>query len=110
YKANGFRDVKVTSIVENDYEGKLNRMAITFAIDEGPQWLVESLDLTGVAAEHKDRVLAQLDSTKGEPYSDVNIAMNRTAIMTFYYTIGYPKATFESAATPSEVPNRIRLQ
>jgi outer membrane protein assembly factor BamA len=42
YMSNGFQDVKVTSVVEDDSEGKTGEVAIRILVDEGPQWSVAS--------------------------------------------------------------------
>ena len=49
YRANGFHDVKVTSEPLPDYKGKQGQIGVTVRIVEGPQWLVESVELQGVA-------------------------------------------------------------
>ena len=85
-------------------------MSVTISIQEGPQWLVETLETTGIRPDFRDTIVGQLDSVQGQPYSDVNIATDRNAILTFYYTHGYPKATFEVAVDPAGVPNRVRLE
>ena len=44
YRANGFRDVEVTSRVLDDYNGAKAHIAIFIEITEGPQWFVSKLD------------------------------------------------------------------
>src|SRR5258705_8452774 len=41
---NGFRDVKVTSTAEDDYQGKTGQIAVNVNIEEGPQWHIAKLD------------------------------------------------------------------
>ena len=43
YRGNGFRDVKVTSRVLDDYNGETAHIAIFIEIAEGPQWFVSKL-------------------------------------------------------------------
>ena len=45
YRSNGFRDVKVTSTVDRKSDSKTGSIAVTVAIQEGPQWTVESLSV-----------------------------------------------------------------
>jgi outer membrane protein assembly complex protein YaeT len=109
YKANGFRNVKVTSTVINDYKGKANQIAVTFRIVEGPQSLVSDLRLQGVNRIELDTVRTRLSLGSGQPYSDVNVASDRNAILTLYSLRGFPKASFQYQAIPAKEPNRVIL-
>ena len=55
YRENGFRDVKVNPVVDRQYQGKPGGIAVTFQIEEGPQWIIDHLELRGVAPESRDR-------------------------------------------------------
>ena len=48
YRANGFRDVKVTSTVDRNYQGKPEQIAVTVNIEEGPQWFVDNVAIDGI--------------------------------------------------------------
>jgi outer membrane protein insertion porin family len=109
YKANGFRDVKVTSTVTNNYKGKPNQIAVTFNINQGPQWTVSDLKLTGLARLNPDLINGRLSAGAGQPYSDVNIASDRNAILTQYSIHGFPKASFQYAVTPTGQPHQVVL-
>jgi len=110
YKANGFRDVRVSSEVQNNYMGKANRSAVRFSIAEGPQWRVAHLELNGVEHLDKDAIFGMLSSGDGQPYSDVNVAADRTTIMREYYSSGFRHAAFQSSATPAAAPNEVILR
>ena len=110
YKANGFRDVKVTSAVLNNYKGKAQEIAVVLTIEEGPQWLVARLDLAGIDNLNKEEILAALSSIHGEPYSDTSVAADRGVILTACYSNGYPRAAFEWSATPAEAPHQVNLR
>src|SRR5438477_12220062 len=77
YQGNGFRDVKVISTVDNPYQGKTGEIAVTFRIDEGPQWFVDTLDLEGMRKLNKSQVQGQLSSNAQQPFSDVSVAADR---------------------------------
>jgi outer membrane protein assembly complex protein YaeT len=109
YKANGFRNVKVTSTVINSYKGKANQIAVTFHIAEGPQSLVSDLRITGVNRVDAETLRTRLSLGSGQPYSDVNIASDRNAILTFYSLQGFPKASFQYQVTPAKEPNHVML-
>ena len=55
YKANGFRDVMVSTTVDDDYKGKKGNVSVTVNINEGPQWLVDKLSITGAERSHIGR-------------------------------------------------------
>jgi outer membrane protein insertion porin family len=109
YKANGFRDVKVTSFVTNNYRGKPNRIAVTFRVEEGPQWTIESLDLKGVHRVDAESLRSRLNMGAGQPYSDLNIASDRNAILTFYSVAGFSKAAFHYSVTPAKSAHEVVL-
>lgn len=109
YKANGFRDVKVTSFITNDYRGKANEFSATFQIREGQQWTVASLKLVGANRLDPELVVSRLSMSAGQPYSDVNVASDRNAILTLYSGHGFPKTTFEYSATPTAKARSIDL-
>jgi outer membrane protein insertion porin family len=110
YKANGFRDVRVTSALTNSYRGNAGHIAATFSIREGPQWKVAHLELEGIEHLHRDSVLARLSSSDGQPYSDVSVAADRSSIMTLYYSNGFRQAAFEWSATPASEPYQVNLR
>ncbi|MGC2659399.1 MAG: POTRA domain-containing protein, partial [Bryobacteraceae bacterium] len=50
YTSNGFRDVKVTSRIVDNYHGRKNQIAVFIDIKEGPQWFVSQLNIEGTSA------------------------------------------------------------
>ncbi len=107
YKSNGFRDVKVSPEVQDDYEGKAGAIAVRMRIEEGPQYIVSSLKLEGVDSMGANDVRDRLGSTAGQPFSETTIAADQNLILTEYYSLGFPKATFRWTATPALNPNRV---
>jgi len=101
YRANGFRDVEVTSKELDDYRGKTGHIAILIEIMEGAQWFVTGLDLEGVSKDDRAALLMILRSTAGQPYSDLNIALDRDGILDYFFNRGYQKATFQFAVSPA---------
>jgi outer membrane protein insertion porin family len=105
YQSNGFRDAKVTSDVTRDVHGQPGSIAVTVHIDEGKQWVVDDLAIRG-ATQFKPDELPSLASSSGQPFSEVNIANDRETVLTFYYTRGFPKASFNASwlvVTPGHV-------
>lgn len=108
YKANGFRDAKVTSIVDRNLGGKPGQVEVTMNIDQGPQWIVDSVTLNGIEEGDRDVLEANLASLAGQPFSEVNMAVDRSFLLTWYYSRGYPKADFRAAWSISG-PNHVNI-
>ncbi len=109
YKANGFRDVKVTSTVDTNYKGKPEDIAVTFHIDEGKQWTVSSLHIEGDVQLDLNSLRPDLTSAVGQPYAEVNVATDRNLILNYYYSEGFPTASFSYVQSPGSEPNTMNL-
>lgn len=109
YQSNGFRDVKVTHRVVDDYEGKTGDMAVFLNIDEGPQYFIAKLNVDGI--EHVDRaaLVAKLSSIAGQPFSEFNVAVDRDTILAAYSEKGFPRAQFEWSSKPAADPHQVEL-
>jgi outer membrane protein assembly complex protein YaeT len=110
YQSNGFRDVKVTSHSTDNYLGKEGNLAVTLEIQEGPQYLVNHVQVDGVEKLDKARILAKLSSSEGQPFSEFNVAVDRDTILADYFENGFPGATFEWSSKPAAEPNRVDLR
>jgi outer membrane protein insertion porin family len=110
YQSNGFRDVNVETRVEDDYQGRANEVAVFFEITEGNQWLVEDVQFEGVRAEDRPYVEALVQSISGQPYSDLTIATDQDAVLNYYFSNGYPTATFEANLRPGSQPYRMDIE
>jgi outer membrane protein insertion porin family len=108
YRSNGFRNVKVTSAIEDDYRGVPNRVAVIIRIDEGPQWLVSKLTVDGVADAAALKEI--LVSAAGQPFSDESVAEDRDRLLNYYYDRGYLDAAFEYFVTPDTSRARVNLR
>ena len=100
YQANGFLQVNVSAELEDNYQGKKNEMQVIIKIDEGPQTLVNAVQLAGANSFPAQDLTPLLSSARGQPFSEANVASDRDAITYFYYDRGFPDVQFESAATP----------
>ena len=110
YQSNGFRDVKVESTVTENYAGKSNALAVAMRIEEGKQWFVGKQELTGASPEHQPFLEQQLNSIEGQPFSEANLAIDRDAVLNYYYNRGYPNAKFDWLVTPSPDPQRVNVK
>lgn len=109
YRANGFRDVKVTSTVETNYKGKPEDIGVTFHIAQGKQWTVASLQIVGAVQLDISSLRNDLTSTVGQPYAEVNVTTDRNLILSRYYSEGFPSASFSYAQSPGDEPNTMNL-
>ena len=101
YKANGFRDVKVTSRLQTDYRGNASQIAAIFSITEGPQWRISRFDVSGLEHVGGARLAAILNAGAGQPYSELAIAEDRSVILTACSSSGFRQATFHFTTTPA---------
>jgi outer membrane protein assembly factor BamA len=101
--------VEVTSRVEHPYQGNDDKIGIRIQIDEGAQWTVAKLSLNGVAPNHEEAVRGVLQSGEGQPFSDLNAAIDRESILDYYYNEGYPDATFQWSFKPASAPHQVEL-
>jgi len=110
YKENGFRDVRVTSKVEDNYKGKSGDLAVFITIEEGPQWFVSALDIAGIHQLDASSVTSALSSSQGQPFSEFSVAADRDAILAYYFANGFPNASFEWSSKPGLKPNQVDLR
>jgi outer membrane protein assembly complex protein YaeT len=110
YVSNGFRDVKVTSRVEDDYHGGSNHLAVYIEIVEGRQWFVSDLKLEGAVETDRKTVEDLLASSKNQVYSDASVSLDRENVLNYYYGHGYLNAAFDYYPTPSPESSRVDLR
>lgn len=109
YADNGFRDAKVTVSTVDNYKGKKGDIAVKYKIDEGPQYMVSSIEVNGLTIARRASVLRQLASVKGEPFSETNIAMDRDYIVSACQTAGYPTTGFQFQTTPGPGEHQMAI-
>ena len=109
YQSNGFRDVKVSSDLMDNYKGHIGDLFVTFRVQEGLQTRIAKLTLEGNHALNNDELSSVIGSTAGQPYSDLNVAGDRDNALALYYDQGFPNAQFHATvdnlpAQPGEGP------
>ena len=100
YRSNGFRQVKIETKVDDDYQGQPNHLAVHLNIDEGPRTLVGELHILG-NEKFSTAELPERDTQPGQPYSEENLATDRDRILNFYFNNGFPNASLEIATKAS---------
>lgn len=110
YRTNGFRDVVVKAEVVRDWQGKPTDIAARIEVNEGAQWFVTDVDMSGVDLKLLDEIRGLLTSQSGQPYSIASVAADRDAILNWYFNNGYPDATFDATVTPDQQAHRVKLK
>ena len=105
YRSNGFRQVKIQTKIDDNYQGVTDHLAVHISIDEGPQALVGRLRVSG-NQKIPGSELPELSSREGQPYSEQNLASDRESILNFYFNRGFPNATMDITTRPSTEPDR----
>ncbi len=109
YVANGFRDAKVTSVVENNYKGKENDIAVTYRVNAGTQWKVANLKVLGANRLNLAGIEHDFASMEGQPYAELNISTDRNRILEYYYSQGFQSASFSYSTEPGSEPATVNL-
>ena len=100
YRANGFRQVKIQTEVDDNYQGVSNRLAVHVKIDEGPQTRVGEVVIVGTNQVALSQ-LNELSTQTGQPYSEQSLGSDRQSILNYYFNHGFPNATLDITTKPS---------
>ncbi|MBC7928665.1 MAG: BamA/TamA family outer membrane protein [Bryobacteraceae bacterium] len=107
YLQNGFRDIAIESRIDDDHNGKKNEVAVAFEITEGAQWIVASLTIEGADDDALAGFRSSLQSSEGQPFSELNVSADLDTILSYYYNNGYPDARLDPTAVP--LPGETRM-
>ncbi|HUS19968.1 MAG TPA: POTRA domain-containing protein [Terriglobales bacterium] len=111
YRSNGFQQVKITSKVEDDYQGEQGRMSVLVNIDEGKQTRVESLQFEGNHTVGEDELRQLINTAEGQPFSDFKLSEDRDSVVNYYFNRGFPDLKFEAFAEPlPNDPTRMKVR
>jgi len=106
YRSSGFRQVQITTKVDDNYRGAENRLAVHIHIDEGARTIVGEVHVVGTQ-QVAVSVLPELSTQPGQPYSEQDLANDRERILSYYFDHGFPNATLDITTKPSpDKPNR----
>ncbi len=110
YKDNGFRDTKVKVSTVDNFKGNKGDIAVTFAIEEEPQYLVSGIQINGLFLANKDGIMKQLVSIPGQPFSETNVAMDRDYILGNCQAAGFASATFAFKVAPGPGEHEMSVE
>jgi outer membrane protein assembly factor BamA len=108
YQSEGFSEVQVTSSIQRP-DGNV---AISFAVNEGPRDIVNTLRIEGANTFPESRFAPQgLKLGEGKPYSQELVQSDRTTIVSNYLKAGYLISSFHQTATVASKsdPHRINV-
>jgi len=106
YRSNGFRNVKIETHVDDNYEGTPNKLAVEIHIEEGVRTRVGEVHVVG-NVKVKTSDLPELSTQPGQPYSEQDLANDRERILSYYFDNGFPNAVLEITTKAStHEPNR----
>ena len=100
YHANGFRDVHITTKVDDNYQGSSKKLAVHIDIEEGVRTRVGEVHVVGNQKVSRSD-LPELSTQPGQPYSDQDLANDRERILSYYFDHGFPNASLELGTAPS---------
>jgi len=97
YRANGFLQVKVTSEINGNYQGKEGRIQVVLNVEEGQQTTVGKLTIEGNEVISDEEIRKLITARVGQPFSDSTMVNDQTEVMNAYFNRGFPEARFEFA-------------
>jgi outer membrane protein assembly factor BamA len=108
YQSNGFRDVKVTSDVQDEdkqprfFSGKLSLLNVTYTVEQGPQSKFGTVNITGLKYLTDEEIRKMMNTTAGQPYSLLNLSGDRETILNYYLEKGFENAQLDVSQTPDK--------
>jgi outer membrane protein assembly complex protein YaeT len=110
YHSNGFRDAVVKTRLERGWKGKPTDIAVFFQIEEGKQWFVSEVEMTGVDLRYVEMMQTFLTSAPGQPFAIATVASDRDTVLNWYFNNGYPDATFDAEVKPAGDGRQMALK
>ncbi len=106
YQSNGFRDVKVTSEVDDaDRRGetetrlKAVNIRVIYTVQENKQSKFGTVNFSGVEQVSEEDLKKLINTSPNQPYSLVNLSGDREALLNYYEAHGFAEARVEVAQT-----------
>jgi outer membrane protein insertion porin family len=110
YRSNGFRDVKVRTRIEQSKTGKAEEVGVHVTIEEGAQWFVSGVEISGVNLRDFEYLSGLLQTAEGQPFSETALVSDRDTILNFYFNSGYPDATLELKTVPGPGEREMQVK
>ncbi len=101
YRANGFKDAKVTSTVKDidvkNGKGKPGEISVIYKVVEGEQQKFGAVTITGADAARLAVLQPLLQASAGQPFSLVTLSGDRDELRSYYVSNGFDQARVEVA-------------
>lgn len=110
YMSNGFLDAKVNSEISTGFKGKERLQSVKLDVNEGRQYLIGKLEITGVDADAVSHIRSIMQSVEGQPYSEQALALDRENVLNLFFNEGYTGATFDWTTANGAEPNQVDLK
>ena len=100
YRAQGYRQVEVSSKLLNNYGGDPFQLGIELNIKEGPQTRVAWVRIEGNYAIPSEQMLPSLSTEEGQGFNESNLADDRDTILEKYFNNGFTNANVDVSYVP----------
>jgi outer membrane protein insertion porin family len=109
YRAQGYRQVEVSSKLLNNYQNDPFQLAIQLSIKEGAQTRVAWVRIEGNYSIPSEQILPKLSTEEGQGFKDSDLADDRDTILAKYFNSGFTNANVDVsyvpvASAPGELP------
>lgn len=92
YQNQGYRDVEVTT----EFTQQSSDFVLTYRINEGQRYFVNSLDLVGQEQVASDVLLEEIQLQPGRHFSPLALAQDRANVLAVYENLGFRNVEFRS--------------
>ena len=100
YRSAGFRQVQVTSKLQDNYLGDPVQIAVDIEIKEGPQTRVSSVSIAGNYNIPTEQLTPKLSTEEGQGFNESSLADDRDTILERYFDNGFTNAAIDVSYVP----------
>ena len=109
YLSNGFRDVKVTGEMIQNYQNHPNGTGVRIAIEEGFPTFISGLFTNGLEDFPVDVGQFEFAAAPNQPFSESNVASDRDRVLSTYHDAGYQDVAFDWRVEEGSNPTQVAL-
>ena len=107
YQTRGFAEVKVTPVLDQNYQGDPHQLFVTFQIEEGPVTRVRKLTLDGLDEADRKKVGSSMSTLPGQSYSPERARADRDNILGYLANQGYSQASVDWRASEPDAQHQV---
>ena len=109
YRSRGYLDARVSTNVNDHYEGKSGLLFVIFNIDEGPKTTVGRLTVQGVDQPTESKIKSLLATKPGAPYSPDSARNDEGVILTYLADQGNTHTSVNWTVSPPSPQHQVDL-